>query len=66
VTELTGPATSAEIQTIAAARALAGKRSCFIGVGRPSTAAILARTVHNPDLVLVSSPIISGAVTVAR
>ncbi len=25
----------------------------FIGVGRPSTAAILARTVHNPDLVLV-------------
>jgi glutaconate CoA-transferase subunit B len=53
VTELTGPATSAEIQTIAAARALAGKRSCFIGVGRPSTAAILARAVHNPDLVLV-------------
>ena len=25
----------------------------FIGVGRPSTAAILARMVHNPDLVLV-------------
>jgi len=53
MTGLTGPATSAEIQTIAAARALAGKRSCFIGVGRPSTAAILARTVHNPQLVLV-------------
>jgi glutaconate CoA-transferase subunit B len=44
---------SGEIQTIAAARSLAGKRSCFIGVGRPSTAAILARMVHNPDLVLV-------------
>lgn len=44
---------SAEIQTIVAARHLAGKRSCFIGVGRPSTAAILARMVHNPDLVLV-------------
>jgi glutaconate CoA-transferase subunit B len=44
---------AAEIQTIAAARALVGKRSCFIGVGRPSTAAILARMVHNPDLVLV-------------
>ena len=44
---------SGEVQTIAAARSLAGKRSCFIGVGRPSTAAILARRVHNPDLVLV-------------
>jgi glutaconate CoA-transferase, subunit B len=42
-----------DVQTIAAARSLAGKRSCFIGVGRPSTAAILARMVHNPDLVLV-------------
>src|SRR4051794_9166007 len=45
--------TSAELQTIAAARSLIGKRSCFIGVGRPSTAAILARMVHNPQLVLV-------------
>jgi len=44
---------SGEVQTIAAARSLAGKRSCFIGVGRPSTAAILARMVHNPELVLV-------------
>jgi glutaconate CoA-transferase subunit B len=41
-----------ELQTIVAARALRGKRSVFIGVGRPSTAAILARMVHNPDLVL--------------
>jgi glutaconate CoA-transferase subunit B len=41
-----------EVQTVAAARALRGKRSVFIGVGRPSTAAILARMVHNPDLVL--------------
>jgi glutaconate CoA-transferase, subunit B len=45
-------ATRGEVQTIAAARALRGKRSVFIGVGRPSTAAILARMVHNPDLVL--------------
>jgi glutaconate CoA-transferase, subunit B len=44
---------SADLQTIAAARTLAGKRSCFIGVGRPSTAALLARMVHNPSLVLV-------------
>ena len=47
------PATTGELQTIVAARSLAGKRSCFIGVGRPSTAAILARMVHNPELVLV-------------
>jgi glutaconate CoA-transferase subunit B len=44
---------SGELQTIVAARVLAGKRSCFIGVGRPSTAAILSRMVHNPGLVLV-------------
>jgi glutaconate CoA-transferase subunit B len=47
------PPTAGEIQTISAARYLTGKRSCFIGVGRPSTAAILARMVHNPSLVLV-------------
>jgi glutaconate CoA-transferase subunit B len=46
-------ATSGEVQTIVAARLLAGARSVFIGVGRPSTAAILARTIVNPDLVLV-------------
>ena len=45
--------TNGELQTIVAARCLAGKRSCFIGVGRPSTAALLARMVHNPKLVLV-------------
>ena len=45
--------TNSELQTIVAARSLAGKRSCFIGVGRPSTAALLARMVHNPQLVLV-------------
>jgi glutaconate CoA-transferase subunit B len=45
--------TSAETQTIAAARLLRDARSVFIGVGRPSTAAILARELYNPDLVLV-------------
>jgi glutaconate CoA-transferase, subunit B len=44
---------ASDVQTIAAARTLADKRSCFIGVGRPSTAALLARMVHNPGLVLV-------------
>jgi len=42
-----------EIQTIVAARRLTDTASVFIGVGRPSTAALLARMVHNPDLVLV-------------
>lgn len=46
-------ATTAEVQTIVAARRLEHARSVFIGVGRPSTAAILARMVHNPSLVLV-------------
>lgn len=47
------PASADELETIAAARTLAGRRSCFIGVGRPSTAAMLARMVHNSELVLV-------------
>jgi glutaconate CoA-transferase subunit B len=42
-----------EVQTVVAARWLSGVRSVFIGVGRPSTAALLARLVHNPGLVLV-------------
>lgn len=48
-----GDATSGEVQTVVAARRLEHAGSVFIGVGRPSTAAILARMVHNPDLVLV-------------
>ncbi|HLI60444.1 MAG TPA: CoA-transferase [Solirubrobacteraceae bacterium] len=51
-TDLT-PATTGELQTIVAARLLTDARSVFIGVGRPSTAALLARMVHNPELVLV-------------
>ena len=35
------------------ARLLREARSVFIGVGRPSTAAILARMIYNPALVLV-------------
>ncbi len=46
-------ATSGEVQTVVAARRLEHARSVFIGVGRPSTAALLARMVHNPRLVLV-------------
>jgi glutaconate CoA-transferase subunit B len=46
-------ASAGEVQTVVAARRLTHAGTVFIGVGRPSTAAILARIVHNPDLVLV-------------
>ncbi|WP_436771712.1 CoA-transferase subunit beta [Yinghuangia sp. YIM S09857] len=36
-----------------AARALAGARTCFVGIGLPSTAANLARATANPGLVLI-------------
>jgi glutaconate CoA-transferase subunit B len=47
------PASASEVQTIVAARLLREAGSVFIGVGRPSTAAILARMIYKPDLVLV-------------
>jgi len=49
----TEQATSGEVQTVVAARWLEHAHSVFIGVGRPSTAAILARQLYNPELVLV-------------
>lgn len=52
-TDRTTPATTGEIQTIVAARRLTTAKVVFIGVGKPSTAAILARAIHNPELVLV-------------
>jgi glutaconate CoA-transferase, subunit B len=52
-TQTGAPPSAGEVQTIVAARRLRDARSVFIGVGRPSTAAILARMLHNPDLVLV-------------
>ncbi|MFD5316342.1 CoA-transferase subunit beta [Streptomyces sp. NPDC127098] len=42
-----------------AARALAGARTCFVGIGLPSTAANLARRTTEPDLVLIYE---SGAI----
>lgn len=47
------PVDRGEMQTIAAARRLRSAKSVLIGVGRPSTAAILARAIYNPELVLV-------------
>jgi glutaconate CoA-transferase subunit B len=46
-------ASAGEIQTILAARWLRDARSVFIGVGKPSTAGILARELYNPALILV-------------
>ncbi|MFY1633247.1 CoA-transferase subunit beta [Solwaraspora sp. WMMB335] len=42
-----------EMMTVAAARALPDGARCFVGIGRPSTAANLARRTHAPDLVLI-------------
>ncbi len=53
MTDVVEAANGVELQTIAAARLLRDSNSVFIGVGRPSTAALLARRVHNPDLVLI-------------
>src|SRR3954470_20453435 len=47
------------MMTVTAARALAGRTACFVGIGLPSTAANLARRLHAPDLVLVYE---SGAI----
>ena len=35
--------TTDEMMSVAAARALVGVRTCFVGIGKPSTAANLAR-----------------------
>jgi glutaconate CoA-transferase subunit B len=42
-----------EMMAVAAARALRGVRTCFVGIGVPSTAANLARATSSPGLVLV-------------
>jgi glutaconate CoA-transferase subunit B len=45
--------TADQLMTVAASRALVGATTCFVGIGLPSTAANLARRVHNPRLVLI-------------
>ncbi|GAB7042841.1 CoA-transferase subunit beta [Catenuloplanes niger] len=42
-----------EMMTVAASRALSDGDRCFVGIGKPSTAANLARRTHAPGLVLV-------------
>ena len=48
-----------EMMTVAAARSLQNGMTCFVGVGKPSLAANLARRLHAPDLRLIyeSGPI---------
>lgn len=50
---MSGGWTTDEMMTVAAARELAGSRSCFVGIGLPSTAANLARRIHSPGIALV-------------
>ncbi|MCW2899359.1 MAG: 3-oxoadipate:succinyl-CoA transferase [Streptosporangiaceae bacterium] len=45
--------TTDELMEVNAARALAGAKTCFVGIGLPSTAANLARNTANPGLVLI-------------
>jgi glutaconate CoA-transferase subunit B len=45
--------TSAEMMSVAAARALPDGATCLVGIGLPSTAANLARRLHAPRLILV-------------
>jgi glutaconate CoA-transferase subunit B len=49
----TPPFTAEEMMTVAAARYLRDGTVCFVGIGRPSTAANLARATHAPGVVLV-------------
>lgn len=45
--------TTDEMMSVAAARELGDVTTCFVGIGLPSTAANLARAIHQPDLVLI-------------
>lgn len=44
---------STEMMTIAAARSLQNEMICFVGIGIPSTAAILAKSMQAPNLFLI-------------
>ena len=48
-----GRYTPDEIMTIAAARKLRNGDVCFVGIGKPSAAANLARLTHAPEVVLI-------------
>ncbi|HWH36507.1 MAG TPA: CoA-transferase [Candidatus Limnocylindrales bacterium] len=52
---------ASEMMIVAAARALAGKRVCFVGVGLPNIAVNLARRTVAPDIELVYEAGVFGA-----
>ena len=52
---------AAEMMIVAAARALEGKRVCFVGVGLPNIAVNLARRTVAPDIELVYEAGVFGA-----
>jgi glutaconate CoA-transferase subunit B len=52
---------AAEMMIVAAARALAGQRICFVGVGLPNIAVNLAKRTVSPDLELVYESGVFGA-----
>jgi glutaconate CoA-transferase, subunit B len=45
--------TTAEMMTVAAARALSNDDTCFVGIGLPSAACNLARLTHAPRITLI-------------
>lgn len=47
------PFTSGEMMIVAAARRLRNRDICFVGIGKPSAAANLARLTHAPEVVLI-------------
>lgn len=47
------PWSADEIMTVSAARTLSNSDTCFVGIGIPSTAAILAKATHAPGLTLI-------------
>src|SRR5881392_3467328 len=56
-----GAYTSAELMVVAAARALAGVRTVFVGVGQPNLACNLARYTVAPGLELIYESGVYGA-----
>lgn len=56
-----GTPTSEEVMVLAAANALRGMHTCFVGVGLPCAASVLAQQTHSPDLVLVFESGVIGA-----
>ncbi len=45
--------TADEMMTVAASNSLKDGNTCFVGIGIPSTAAILAKSTHAPGLILI-------------